>query len=143
MYTMDTMDTIQPREQYIILYGSSHLALLSLACAFYKGEYVISAGIGSIFLTSINYWRKPDHSWRRTLDMTVSLGCITYQHILAYRAQYAIQYYIVYFLALISYLIGTEYHKKGELWKSTYLHLMFHILCNTGNIVLYSGYINP
>jgi len=136
------MNTIQPREQYIILYGSSHLALISLVFAFYKRHYLISAGVGSIFITSVNYWRKPDHSWRRTLDMTVSSGCIVCQHILAYNAEYARQYYIIYFMALAAFLIGKEYHKKGELWKSTYSHLAFHILCNTANIVLYSGYIN-
>jgi hypothetical protein len=136
-------NTILEKEQYMILYGSSHIALLSLACALYKGEYDISTGISCIFLTSINFWRKPDNSWRKTLDMTVSISCITYQHIIAYRAQYAVQYYTVYFLAFLSFLVGCEYGKRKELWKSTYSHLTFHILCNLGNFILYSGYIRP
>jgi hypothetical protein len=137
------METILPEEHYRILYGSSHLALISLVYALYKQHYFISAGITSIFLTSINYWQKPDYSWRRTLDMGVSFACITYQHTLAFRAEYALQYYILYSLAAGSYYCGTLYYKKGELWKSTYAHLFFHILCNAANISLYSGYITP
>jgi hypothetical protein len=135
------MNTIIPVEQYRILYGSSYLALVSLAYALYTAQpTVIPIGIGSIFLTSITYWHKPDHSWRRTLDMTVSFTCITYQHCISYRAQYALQYYTLYCMAVAAYYTGTQYYKKGELWKSTYAHLAFHIFCNMANITLYSGY---
>lgn len=130
---------ILPREQYILLYGSSHLSLISFLYAMSKGEYIISTGVISVFLTSINYWRKPDHSWRRQLDITVSAVGITYQRYVAYHAENFIPYAIIYTTAVTLFFLGKEFYRRGDTWKSTYTHLAFHILCNVANLVLYSG----
>ena len=54
-------------------------------------------------------------------------------------SNYAIIYYIITGTALSFYPIGIYYYKKGDNWKSTYSHMMLHLLCNVGNFILYSG----
>jgi hypothetical protein len=46
-------------EQYSIIYNVSFLSLGSSIYAVYNGYYGLSDGA---FLTSVNYWRKPDYS---------------------------------------------------------------------------------
>ena len=64
------MECILYPEQYKIIYNVSFLSLGSCMYAIYNGYYCLSICPGGVFLTSINYWRHPDYSWRRYLDMT-------------------------------------------------------------------------
>ena len=63
------MDYPLQKEQTTIIYNISFLSLGSSIYAIYNGYYYMSIYPGGVFLTSINYWRKPDYSWRRYLDM--------------------------------------------------------------------------
>jgi hypothetical protein len=50
------------------------LFLLSSINASHKGYYDLAIGPFGIFLTSLNYWRKPVHnSLRRYIDMTINI----------------------------------------------------------------------
>jgi hypothetical protein len=127
--------------QYGIIYKVSFLSIGSAIYAIYNGYYMISLCPGGIFLTSINYWRKPDYSWRRYVDMTYVYLALVYQLYKAYRSQHMMQYYGIMVISISMYPIAIYYHKKQLYWHSAYAHCALHIIANIANIVLYSGRI--
>ncbi len=135
------MDCILHPEQYKIIYNISFLSLGTSIYAGYNGYYVLSLCPGGVFLTSINYWRYPNYSWRRYVDMTYVTLALNYQLYKAYGSQYMIPYYSLMFAAVSMYHLGIYYHKKKQFWYSTYAHCGLHIIANIANILLYSGKI--
>jgi hypothetical protein len=136
------MECILYPPQYKIIYNVSFLSLGSCMYAIYNGYYCLSICPGGVFLTSINYWRHPDYSWRRYLDMTYVKLSFIYQVYKAYRSQYMVYYYLLMFIAISMYPLGIYYYKKKMYWNSTYVHCLLHIIANIANIVLYSGLIS-
>lgn len=131
--------TILIPEQYNLIYRVSWVSLASTIYALHNKHYTLWFVPGTIFLASINYWRKPDYSWRRYFDMAVAKSMVAYQLSMAYQSEYAITYYLVTGTALSFYPLGIYYYKREEHWKSTYAHIILHLLCNVGNFILYSG----
>ena len=107
----------------------------------YKGHYDLVLVPGGVFLTSINYWHKPDYSWRRYVDMVYVKMAVSYQMYRAYNAENARLYYFILFFSIFCYKIGNYYYKKKMYWHSTYSHSMLHIIANLSNFVLYAGTI--
>jgi len=137
---MNNMEiTILEKPQYTILYYSSHLSFLSFLYAICKEKYIISLCPGVIFITSINYWRWPTYSWRRYIDMTAVIASLIYQSYIAYTAKDGNTYYILTGVALLTFPFSKYYYMKKQLWISTYLHVMLHILANIANIYLYAS----
>ena len=136
------MNPIITREQAQYIYRVSYLLPCSSIYAIYRHHYNLAIVPGSVFLTSIHYWKKPDHSYRRYLDMTTVISAFIYQNYMAYNAEYANIYYTLSFFSVVSYPIGIYYYNKKYYWESIYAHMMLHILANMANIVLYSGYIH-
>lgn len=130
-------------EQYNFIWRASFLSLFTSIYAFYNGYYDLALCPGGVFITSINYWRKPDYSWRRNIDIVYVKLAISYQVIRAYNAEYSRMYYIVLFTGLCFYPLGIYLYKKDLLWPSIYAHSMIHILGNVSNVILYSGHIIP
>lgn len=130
-------------EQCSFLWRTSFFSLASSLYAVYKGQYSLALAPGGVFLTSINYWRKPDYSWRRDLDMYYVKLAVSYQMMRAYNAQYNRLYYATLFTGVCFYPISIYFYKKKQYWHSTYAHSMIHIVANISNIILYSGYIVP
>jgi hypothetical protein len=135
------MDCILYPEQYTIIYNVSFLSLGTSIYAVYNGYYGLSIYPGGVFLTSINYWRKPDYSWRRYVDMTYVSYAVICQSYKAYCAQYMLQYYALVLLAISFYPLGVYYYNRKLWWHSTYAHCTLHIIANIANLVLYSGKI--
>lgn len=135
------MECVLYPEQYIILYNVSFLSLGSSIYAVYNGHYALSLCPGGVFITSVNYWRKPDYSWRRYVDMTYVGLALMYQLYRSYKSQYMIEYYALMILAISLYPIGMYYHKRKLYWHGTYAHCLLHIVSNIANVVLYSGKI--
>lgn len=142
-YTPLMAQPILENAQCILLYRISYIALFTALYALYRQHYSLIVVPGSVFLTSINYWRNPTYSWRRYLDMTVVKTTMVYQIYVGYNAQFINHCLAYWSLAIIAYLFSIHYHKKGHGWLSTYLHMLLHIFANLGNVVLYSGYIEP
>jgi len=136
------MGVILHKKQYILIYKTSYLTLLSFLYSLYQEHYNISIVPGSIFVGAILYWSKPDYSWRRYLDMAIAKTCIIYQLYMAYYNDYAILYYFIATIGLSCYPLGIYYYKKNDYWNSTYSHMAMHIILNIGNIILYSGKFN-
>jgi hypothetical protein len=134
------MAILEPK-YYIVIYRTSYFCLLSAVYAFYRKHYYLSIGPASIFLTSIHYWKNPDYSYRRYLDMVVVKTVLACHIYLARNAQFWKEYYIMLFLACLSYPIGIYYYKKNDHCKSTFFHILVHVIGNIGNIILYSGLI--
>jgi hypothetical protein len=135
------MECILYPEQYILIYNLSFLTLGSSFYAVYNGYYYLAICPGGIFLTSVNYWRKPNYSWRRYLDMSYVHLALMYQLYKAYRSQYMLQYYTITLIGVGFYILGIYYYKKKLYWHSTYAHCALHIISNIANFVLYSGKI--
>jgi hypothetical protein len=133
-------ELILPPEHYWFLWKLSWLSLFSCAFAIYRGHYDLACVPGGVWLTSINYWRRPDYSWRRYLDISYVHLSLLYQTTRAYNAQYALQYYIILSFALACFPMSVYFHKKNQ-WLSTILHGMLHVFANISNFVLYAGFI--
>lgn len=124
--------------QCLFLWGISWLSLGSGLFAIYRGYYDLSIVPLGVWLTSINYWRSPDYSWRRYLDIGYVHSALMYQSIRAYRSEYCNAYFTILSFGIICFPISIYFHKKSP-WTSTILHGMVHIFGNISNIVLYSG----
>jgi hypothetical protein len=130
-------------KQYSYIYKISFLSFFSSLYAIYRGYYDLALVPGSVFLTSINYWRKPDYSWRRYFDVFIVLLVFTYQNIRAYKAEYMYTYYTLITISVFFFFFGIYLFKINEWWYSVYSHCLLHFFANLSNFILYSGYIAP
>ena len=136
------MTEILHRNQYVYLWHMSWLAFYSGLYSVYRAQpwYIVVCPFG-VWLTSINYWRKPDYSWRRYLDI-VYVHCAVFNHICyAYYSQYKYQYYFLLSIGIMYYHLGCYYYSKNNYELSTICHGRLHIYANLANMVLYCGYI--
>ena len=60
-----------PRQISEYLLCSSLLIGITSAVSFYNKDYITFIFIFTLFITSINFWRNPQYSIRRTVDMTM------------------------------------------------------------------------
>ena len=141
-------DCIMKREYYSYIYRVSFLSFLSSIYAIYCDCYDLAVVPGGVFLTSVNYWRRPTYGWRRNLDMGYVASALIYQNYHAYHAYYYMmnldQSFALLYLALMLFGIGCYpasiyLHKKKDIWGSTYVHCLLHVVANIANVVLYSG----
>jgi hypothetical protein len=131
------MECILYPDQYNLILKISFLSLGSSVYAVYNGNYDFAICSGGVFLTSVNYWRKPDYSWRRNVDMTWVKFALVYQLYSAYRSEYMAHYYTLMFFAMCCYPLGIYYYRKKQYWHSTYAHCALHFISNIANLVLY------
>ena len=130
-------------KQYSYIYKISFLSFFSSLYAIYRGYYDLALVPGSVFLTSINYWRKPDYSWRRYFDVFIVLLVFTYQNVRAYKAEYMYTYYTLMTISVFFFFFGIYLFKINEWWYSVYSHCLLHFFANLSNFILYSGHIAP
>jgi hypothetical protein len=94
---------------------------------------------GSVLLTSLNYWRLPNSSFRKYLDMSVVGVSLSYQLLRSIGAQHASLHYLLMMISLACYPVGIYFYNIGDYWASTYIHSALHVIANISNMVLYSG----
>jgi len=135
------MELILQPQHSILLYRSSYLSLLSTIYCYYRGHYTLVMVPGTVFVTSINYWRYPTNSWRRFIDIGCVIGMGLYQLNMAWTAEYRTLYYMLVLSALSCYPVGYTYYNMGMQLESVYLQVLLHILMNIANITLYHGHI--
>ena len=116
-YNKDNNYELLP-EQSLLIWRTSFLSLGSCIYALYKGHYYIAVVPGGVFITSINYWRRPDYSWRRYLDMAYVKLSLLYQLYHSYRSENRMLYYGILALSISFYPLGLYYHKKKKYWYS-------------------------
>lgn len=126
-------------EQCKMIYNIAFVSLFSSMFGMYRQLYSHSIYPFVVFLTSINYWRHPDYSWRRYLDMTIVSYSMICQMFQSMKCVYQKYYLFFTFLALISYQISIYYYAKNDNWKSTYFNCLLHIFANISLIFLFTG----
>lgn len=135
--SVELSSTILLPEQSYFIWKISHLSLFTALYALYTGHYDLAICPGGVYLTSILYWRYPDYSWRRYLDMSYVTFAVSYQSIRAYNAKHANLYYATMGASMCFYPIGVYYYNKHKYWHSTYAHSMLHLGANIANMILY------
>lgn len=145
-------------EQCQFIFFISFFCLISFFYAIYRKYYHLAPVSGSVFLTSLNYWKNPRYdSWERYLDISVVGIALIYQSYFALKSNMRLYYFFTIFLAGSCYLISKTYvyisdryltnindsiYKKNKLnWIAMYYHAGLHVLANIANIILYSGKI--
>ena len=136
-----TTPCILEPKQYGFLYSSSWITLFTSLFGLYRQFYLDACFPFAVFLTSINYWRHPDYSWRRYLDMATVKCSLFYQGYYSYRSKYQNYYYFYTVVAILCYKISIYYHHKDN-WKSTYFHSLVHVFANASIVVLFAGMEN-
>lgn len=134
--------TVLPPKQYQYLYRLSYLSLLSGSYALYQGHYDLALVPFGVFLTSINYWRHPTKSWRRSIDITYVTCCLLYQTYRSFGASNQFWYLIILICGMACFPFG-EYYRTRNPTKSALWHGGVHLLGNVSNCVLYAGVVSP
>ena len=125
------------------LFYLSFLSIFSGCFALYRGYWDLACVPLGVGLNSLNYWRNPDYSWRRYIDMVyIAISCM-WQCLRALDAENNIAFYTILAISIIAFYLATVYYKKGQLVISTGLHSIVHIAGNISNIVLYAGFVPP
>jgi hypothetical protein len=132
-------DCILLPEQYGFLWKTSWISLATFFYMLYKGRDNESLLLAAIFLTSINYWQRPDYSWRRYMDIATVWSSLAYGIVTTRNAEYRVAYYAINSLAIWSFVAGGYYYKKNRWWTSTLLHANVHLLGNLAIWVVISG----
>lgn len=131
------------KSQSTFLFYMSNMALFSGSYAVYQGYYDLAACAYVVWLTSLNYWRLPDYSWRRYFDITCVNIALGYHMFHAYRNTNATAYYAVVSLGISFYFIGVYFFYKQDSWASTVCHANVHLFGNVANTILYAGTLVP
>ena len=131
------------------IYRVSFISFFSFMYALHCECYDLAAVPGGVFLTSINYWREPVYGWRRNLDMSYVACALIYQNYRAYHLLSSpsqmpalLTYYTLMGIGMMCYSLSVHLYKKKDIWSSTYVHCLVHVLANIANVVLYSGIRN-
>jgi len=121
---------------------SSLLFLTPAWYAYLLGYYHYTCLFSLVTAVSINYWRKPEYSWRRTSDYvlaTTSATWITYNAIVYVRhPPLVLSFWSLYIVLLYcNHMSGVHLDKKEPHWWK--YHFVCHIIENYGCcVVLYS-----
>jgi hypothetical protein len=115
----------------LLIFTSVMFFLVPCIYAYYYNLYFYSSILFIEILISINYWRKPTYSWRRTLDLffaKVLLIIFTITGIMNVNyTPYIILGYSGLFLALYFYYLSEKYSNlKNKLWYR--YHILFHFI---------------
>jgi hypothetical protein len=133
---------LYPEQSYFI-WKVSWVSLISCVYAIYQGYNDLAIVPGGVLITSLNFWRHPDYSWRRTLDMNYVRVALSYQLLRSYNSEYVTEHLLLMIFAVSCFPISWKYYNNGEWWISVYIHSLVHIIANIGNVILYSGKIEP
>ena len=130
---------VLPPDQSNFLWNLSWLSLASGIYGISQGHYNLAVVPIGVWITSINYWKKPDYSWRRYADITFVHVSLSYQVLNSFRAEYRFQYWACLGVAVVFYPLGCYLHSQNKnKWHSTLCHGMVHVLGNVSNVILYS-----
>jgi len=128
--------------QYNYLWHTSWSFLLTTCYTVYVQKYNFVIFPGTIFVTSLNYWRKPRYnSWERTLDVSCVHSSVIYNIFRSVGAEYAYQFYLYISIGLFCYILSNYNHDQKRLYLSSLFHSLVHVFGNVAVIYLYSGHI--
>jgi hypothetical protein len=120
--------------QYICI--MSLLNVISGIYAIKEGLYDLAIGPIGIFITSVNYWRRPVYGLRRNMDMFYVICALIYHVSYSIRVQNAALYCGIMMFATLCWPLSWFLYRKKYIWASTILQSMIHIIGNIANIAL-------
>ena len=93
-----------------------------------------------VFVTSLNYWRKPVYGLRRNLDMlSVVLGTL-FATLRSFYSERKVLFWIFGFMGCSSYFVSWYFHRnyyKSYPWISTITHALVHVFACLSNCLLF------
>ena len=126
--------------QYNYLLKSSCMFLVTTCYTVYQAKYEFIVFPAGVFLTSINYWRRPVYnSWQRTLDVFYVHFSIGYNIFRSVGAEYMYQFNGFVLLGFLFYMLSNYNQRQKRLYMSVLLHSFVHLLGNIALLYLYSG----
>jgi hypothetical protein len=126
-------------EQYNLLWKTSWLTLSSAVYLFHRAHYDLCLIATCVFLTSINYWRRPDYSWRRYADLGAVFVGTTYESIRARNAEHRVAFFTLNTIAVASFLVAIHLYNQKRWWASTLWHANIHLTANAALLIVASG----
>lgn len=122
------------------LWRSSWMHLISCAVALSIPVYDCALSPGIVFITSLNYWRHADYSWRRYFDIVLVQPCLWWQVIRNVDAQEPNRSIAFTTTAMMIATFGIAMKVYATNIKlSTFLHMVVHFLGNVSSIVIVTG----
>jgi hypothetical protein len=114
----------------------SLFGVISGICAIKEGLYNLAIAPVGIFITSVNYWRKPVYGLRRNVDLVYVTCSLIYHILYSIRVQYAAIYCSIITIAFLCWPLSWYFYRKKYIWTSTILQSMIHFVGNIANISL-------
>jgi hypothetical protein len=131
---------VVPQEHGYYMCIMGFLFLISGIYALKNKQYGFATGPLGVFVTSINYWRKPTYGLRRNIDMCWCLialfGALQYSYISIHGSTWR---YIMSGSLLLFYPLGWILYTYEYFWLATIVHSMLHVFPNLANVILASG----
>lgn len=112
------------------LYYSSHLGIIPTLYGVYNGSNLIALTTGLTLLTSLNYWRNPRYTWRRTIDVHMSRFTVLYNiyHTMIINGDTINYMYIPSMSScVLLYPIGIYLYNRKQYWYFVAAHMGVHI----------------
>lgn len=129
---------MRPKSYSNILYCTSWIYYFAMLVGLYHDIYDLAIYTGAVWLTSINYWREPDTSWRYYLDITTVRSGILYHLIRGMDSDDYKIFYLILVSGLICYIPSRCYYNHKAFIISTAFHALLHLITGIGLIYLYS-----
>uniref|UniRef100_A0A7S2TP86 Uncharacterized protein n=1 Tax=Lotharella oceanica TaxID=641309 RepID=A0A7S2TP86_9EUKA len=130
---------VLPPECYRVLFAVSFLIVLPSLYGFVRGHVDLALASTLVFLTSVNYWRRPDYGWRRYLDITVAHFMAVFHWLRSLDSPNYALFNAIFLVGVLAFAAGCAIYHPDRLWESTLLHATCHLLGNVSNLVLYSS----
>ena len=135
--TVLSNDIPKANKKYICI--MSLFNVISASYAVKERQYNLAIGPFGIFVTSVNYWRKPVSKIWRNMDITLVISSLIYHTLYSIRVQNATMYCTIMTIAIICWNLSRILYYKKYIWASTILQSVAFITGNMGNVSLISA----
>jgi hypothetical protein len=127
-----------PRDQAEIIFYICFLMVFTSIYAFIKRQYDLSVLTTVILFTSLNHWSDPQVGIVRNLDVAASWFGFIYVVLRVFfiKRGVSVLFWLFYFVAVSSYIIGRYLFDNGHILYSTISHCILHLCCNVSVILL-------
>ena len=127
----------------IYQYVYSHLILhpIYIILGFYYNMYLCSIGAIIIFITSINYWKKPViKSLARKIDMTCVCIIVPYHYYLSFYTTNKLVSSGMITIGILNYPLSIYLQNIQYIKTSAICHCLLHLFVSVGSSFMYHNY---
>lgn len=132
-------DLIVPQDHGYYMCIIASIGLLSGIYALKTGNYGFATGPLGVFVTSINYWRKPTYGLRRNIDICFCLFALVVALQYSFISIHGSIWRYIIAGSLLYYPLGWILYTYEYFWLATIVHSMLHVFPNLANVILASG----